>query len=372
MIRPASLPVEPLNDRRLKPRARPDQPRASGNAPKLSIVLANYDHARFIPRALQALCAQDRPPDEIIVVDDGSTDDSLSVIRHFEERAPLLNVIVNPKNMGAIAALTRGIEAAHGRYIYLAASDDWVMPGFFKLAVDMLEAYPRAGLFCGEALLVDGDYGTIIAVRPPVRPLHRRGMVDPARARRLLAAMDNWILTGSTVFRRDVMLEAGNLDERLGSLADGYLARKIALTHGFCYAPQVVATWCVYADSFSRKTSLEVDRARIVLETVPAKLAADPVFPHWYARVFANRWRFATARLAVESVPMNCEMVRSMAVRSRLDHSVLETVRRMPVRQLSRLAILAWLWFRLRPTTLTGLVRTALARRVEKIRDKFA
>ena len=85
----------------------------------------------------------------------------------------------------------------------------------------------------------------------------------------------------------------GGFDARLGSFADGYVARKIALTHGFCYAPSVVATWCVYADSVSRSTALQVGKAREVLDTLPKRIAADPVFPAWYAGVFASRWRFA-------------------------------------------------------------------------------
>ena len=112
------------------------------------------------------------------------------------------------------------------------------MPGFFVRALDLLERHPAAGLFCGEALLVDGVTDRPIGVRPPVRPLRRAGFVDPARTRALLARIDNWILTGSAVFRRDAVVALGGFDARLGSFADGYLARKVALTHGFCFAPR--------------------------------------------------------------------------------------------------------------------------------------
>src|SRR6266705_1267642 len=71
---------------------------AGRDAPTLSVVLPNYNHARLIPRALEALLAQDPAPDEIILVDDASTDDSLDVIASFVERHPALRVIVNPSN----------------------------------------------------------------------------------------------------------------------------------------------------------------------------------------------------------------------------------------------------------------------------------
>ena len=132
-----------------------------------------------------------------------------------------------------------------------------------------------------------------------VRPLRRAGFVDPAGTRALLARIDNWILTGSAVFRRDAVVALGGFDARLGSFADGYLARKIALTHGFCFAPEVVATWCMYRESVSRQTALEVAKAREMLALLPW-IAADPAFPAWYATAFVRRWRFAAARLALE------------------------------------------------------------------------
>jgi hypothetical protein len=333
----------------------------------LSVVLPNYNHARLIPRAVAALLAQELPPDEVIVIDDGSTDDSLSVIDELAALHPSLRVIANPTNMGAVATLARGLAAARGRYVYFAAADDWVAPGFFVTALRMLETYPETGLFCGESRLVDGDSGRALAVRPPVRPIYAAGTVDAAQTERLLRRMDNWILTGSAVFRRAAVLAAGGFDERLGPFTDGYMARKIALMHGFCFAPQVVATWCVYSDSYSRKTALEVARARAALETIPARLTADPAFPNWYPSIFADRWRFAAARLAVAAAPIDRGLLMAMAARSSLDRSVLELTSSLPMARLARLTTLAWLWFRLRPTTLAGLARTALARGLERL-----
>jgi glycosyltransferase involved in cell wall biosynthesis len=340
--------------------------------PTLSVVLPNYNHGKSIGHALQALRRQDRAADEIIVVDDGSTDDSRDVIALFAAKTASIRLLVNVRNEGVIPALIRGLEAAGGRYVYFAAADDWVMPGFLKLAIETLEAHPALGLFCGEAVLVDGRSNEPFGVRPAVRPLHHAGPVSPERARRLLKRTDNWILTGSSVFRRDAVMRAGGFDQQLGSFADGFLARKIALSRGFYYAPQVVAAWVVFSDSVSRTTALDPARARQALEAVPARLAADPVFPKWYPRVFQNRWRFATSRLALDAKPIDYALLSTMGVRSRLDRIVLATLCPRLPQKLARLTALAWLWFRLRPTTLTGLVRTASAFRLKQFRKTSA
>ena len=90
-------------------------------APTLSVVLPNYNHAKFIGRALAALLGQERAADEIIVIDDGSTDDSVAVIERIAATAPAIRLLRNPNNVGVIPTLQRGLEAARGKYVYFAA-----------------------------------------------------------------------------------------------------------------------------------------------------------------------------------------------------------------------------------------------------------
>src|ERR1700693_4007863 len=166
-------------------------------SPTLSVVLPNYNHGKFVGRALAALLTQERAADEIIVIDDGSTDDSVTVIERIAATAPAIRLLRNPGNIGVIPTLQRGLEAARGKYVYFAASDDWIFPGFFALALRRLEADPDSGLFCGEAMLIDGRTNRPFAVRPAVRPRMRAGRIDAARTAKLLRTTDNWILTGS-------------------------------------------------------------------------------------------------------------------------------------------------------------------------------
>lgn len=340
--------------------------------PTLSVVLPNYNHGDVIARALEALLGQERSPDEIVVVDDASTDDSREVIARFAAKSASIRVLLNESNQGVIAALIRGLEAAGGDYVYFAASDDWVMPGFFKLALEKLQQNPTLGLFCGEAVLRDGRTHEPFGIRPAVRPVSQAGPVTAQAACRLLKRTDNWILTGSALFRRDAVMRAGGFDRRLGSFADGVMARKIALSCGFYYAPLVVATWVVFSDSVSRRTALDPAAARHALEAVPARIAEDPIFPDWYPHIFQNRWRFATSRLAVEADPIDYPLLASMGVRNRLDRALLCGLCPLLPRPLARLTALGWLWFRLRPTTLTGLLRTALAFRLKHFRATSA
>jgi glycosyltransferase involved in cell wall biosynthesis len=334
----------------------------------LSAILPNYNHAALIPRALTALLSQARPPDEIIIVDDGSTDESLSVIEAWIQREPTIRCLVNQRNLGVIPALQRGLDAACGRFLYFAAADDWVMPGFFSLALDRLAGHPDCGFFCADAALIDGASGRPNGDRPTARPRYGQGPVSAARSAELLARIDNWVLTGSAVFRREAIIAAGGLDPRLGSLADSFLSRKIALMSGFYYAPEPVAVWCVFADSASRTSAL--CDAEAVLEQVPTVIEADPVFPAWYPDLFRRRWRFAVSRLALAQAPINRGLVARLGAETGFERSVLAAIWAVTPNAFGRVITLGLLWLRWRPTALSRVLSTALLRRLVKARPR--
>jgi glycosyltransferase involved in cell wall biosynthesis len=331
--------------------------------PTLSVVLPNYNHSQLVGRALTALLSQEHPADEILVVDDGSTDDSLHVIGEIATKAPTIRILTTPSNTGVAPTLQRGLESARGKYVYFAASDDWVLPGFFELAVRRLEANPDVGLFCGEAILIDGRKDQPYTVRPATRARTSAGVVDAKRTLKLLKTTDNWILTGSSVFRRDCVVSAGGLNPKLGSFADGYMARKVAIRFGFYFEPKFTAAWAVLPGSVSRKTASELQKAQYFLDIAPTAIAQDSAFPDWYADLFRDRWRFATCRLALEASPIDKDFVLAMGARSTTESAQLRQALSLPNPQLARAATLVLLWYRLRPTALTALLKTMLAMR---------
>jgi hypothetical protein len=234
-----------------------------------------------------------------------------------------------------------------------------------------LEADPDTGLFCGEAMLIDGGTNRPFAVRPAVRPRLRAGRIDAAGTAALLRSTDNWILTGSAIFRRDCVTWAGGFDARLGSFADGFIARKVALKYGFLFAPEIVASWVVFPDSVSRKTALDLQRTKYILDVVPTLIAADPGFPSWYADAFRDRWRFAACRLALQADPIERSVLFELGAPTAAEKARLESILAWPQRNLARLVILARLWYRLRPTSLFALLRTMLAMRGARLALRF-
>lgn len=330
----------------------------------LSVILPNFNHGRLLGRAVKAFLAQEKVPDEIIIVDDGSTDDSRRILAEIESRSSAVRVLLNDTNKGVIYSLNRGLEASSGSFVHLAAADDWVLPGFFTAALHLLESYPKAALACGEVDLISDKPGAKTARRPIIRPSRRAAYLSPQEVAALLRKSDNWIFTGAAVLKREKVFEAGGLLPDLGSFADGFLVRKLALMHGFCYIPKTVATWQIFEDSVSRQTASDPAKARRIMLNAVARFNADPCFPSWYGRLFSRRWMFGVSRLAVIANPINEAVLLQMGARNRIDRLVISSLCRLRFFGAQRPLLLMWLSLRLMPFDPFSLFSTFWSRRL--------
>src|SRR5262249_51945403 len=127
--------------------------------PTVSIIMPNYNHARFLPVALRAILNQTWRPLEVLVIDDGSTDNSVEVIEQFAERDSIIRLIRNDRNRGVAYSLDRGVALASGEYLLFAAADDYILPHFLERSLSLLGQCPEAGLSCCDSAALDENSG---------------------------------------------------------------------------------------------------------------------------------------------------------------------------------------------------------------------
>jgi len=108
------------------------------STPLLSIVMPVYNVAAYLPRCLESLAALDPPADEIIVVDDGSTDDCPAILAEYASRLPQMRVI-RQENGGLSAARNTGLDTARGKYLAFVDSDDFASPDAYGEALRLAE-----------------------------------------------------------------------------------------------------------------------------------------------------------------------------------------------------------------------------------------
>lgn len=144
--------------------------------PLLSIVTPSYNQGRFIAETIRSVLEQDYPNLEYIIMDGGSTDDTVDVIRSYEDRFAQANrhfAWVSEKDRGQTDAINQGFARATGEILAWINSDDTYLPGAFREAVLFLEENPDVGMVYGDANLVD-EQGIFLSKFPARQTDYRR------------------------------------------------------------------------------------------------------------------------------------------------------------------------------------------------------
>lgn len=212
----------------------------------LTVLIPNYNHAKYLPRSLGAIFAQSVQPREVLVIDDGSKDDSLAVLESFAKKHPTLRVLRNERNMGVNRTLNRGMALTDARYLLSAASDDYVLPGFFEKAATLMERHPTAGLCFGNDAYQVGDHGPV-EPNPGVWP-PQPDFYDAAGVCRY---MRNTIPGHATIFRTQALKDIGGYPLGLEWYGDWFVNLALAFRHGACHIPEPVAIRVLLDTSYS-------------------------------------------------------------------------------------------------------------------------
>lgn len=258
-------------------------------SPSLSVILPSYNHGRYVGEALEAICAQSLAPKEVVVVEDGSTDDSAAVVEGFARRYPFVRLLRNDRNRGAAYSANRGLSEITGDYFVCCSADDKVMPGFFEKTMAMLAKHPEAGLCSalGRWLGPDGEdlgpYETPLVSPAP-------GFIPPARVVELFREHGSWWVSHTVVFKREAVLSYGGWDPELLSTSDGVLTFLIAGTRGACFIPERLAYWRRLPDSLSSRAAPTAERLLGLLDKMAAAMRAPKTGAPGLPEAFFEEW----------------------------------------------------------------------------------
>ncbi len=258
--------------------------------PTLSVVMPNYNHSQYLPAAIEEIVNQTRPPDEFIILDDASTDNSVEIIESHAARYPVIKFVQNERNLGVMKSNERLFAMATGDYLYAGAADDRRLPRFFELAMQMAERYPDAGLIFGQKGIADEqdrDLG-LLQVRRWQEPMF--ASPDVFLRDYLKVEAPSHSLCGATIYRRSAFEGVGGYRTDLGPWGDTFAARAVGLKHGACYVPEKFAIWRRLATSFSGQSRND-PRAALDLIAKSADVMRSGEFADCFPEDHVRRWQ---------------------------------------------------------------------------------
>ena len=263
--------------RRLPP---PQQPIGT---PRVSVVVPVYNRGASLRWTLDSVLAQSYPSFEVIVVDDGSSDDSAACVA---TNYPGIRLIRQERNRGAAAAVNRGVAAARGELIALLDSDDLWSPDKLTLQVEDFDLHPEVGVSFTDITYGRSGVGTLYSWLYPL---------DPGRLLEQLME-ENPALPSAVMVRKRDFERVGGYAEDIGSAYDRDLLLRLAVLGPFRFLPVPLVRRVVRRDALSRASSpgdrdfvLVVERFLGRPEGAPWRAKAQYLFAYQQFRIGARR-----------------------------------------------------------------------------------
>lgn len=227
---------------------------ANPELPLVSFLVVNYNYAPFLDASLGSLCAQTYPHWEAVVVDDGSTDESLAVISHWAERDARIRPIPQA-NGGVAAALNTAFRHAKGEFVLFLDSDDTAFPHRAERAVAAFAREPKAGMWA-HALYQGDEQGAVQRVIPSQPP--ETGAIADVVQRR--GGRWRGVPTSGLGFRREVLERLFPLPDRatLPSAIDAYLMRLAVLCTEVAFEPEPLGMYRIHGANMTGATRLSL------------------------------------------------------------------------------------------------------------------
>jgi len=223
--------------------------------PEVSVVIPSYNHARFICQAVDSVLSQTLSDLELIVVDDGSRDNSLDLLRQYKD--PRMRVIVQ-ENQGAHAAINRGMGETSGEFLTILNSDDFYASDRLEKLVAALRDNPHAGLACSHIQVI-GQNNALLGVKHGYHDLVPWMLQNPQRSFRggedLRAALltENYCATTSNyVFTRTWYRKVGSF-RPLRYAHDWDFALRLTRVADLILVPEPLVNYRIHANNTIRE-----------------------------------------------------------------------------------------------------------------------
>lgn len=282
----------------------------SANSPSVDIVVTNHNYARFLPAAIESACSQTYPDVHVVVVDDGSSDESREVLRGYEDQVE----VVLKEQRGQASALNAGLERCRGEVLLVLDADDVLRPQAAERVAAAFVAGPELAKVQFPMAIVDAEGKPTGAVKPGG---HLRAPVGDQRRAELASPFDlPWLPGGGTGFRTEAVrrilpIPAADYPR---SGADWYLVHLTALLGEAALLDEVCAEYRVHGGNAYELARDRIDlghvREAIVfagattrsLEALADELGLEHPEPILSCADLANR--LVSLRLEPESHPL--------------------------------------------------------------------
>ncbi|MDJ0595508.1 MAG: glycosyltransferase [Pleurocapsa sp. MO_226.B13] len=235
--------------------------------PWLSVIIPTYNGSKYLAAALDSVVVQQDDLIECVVIDDGSTDNTLSIVDSYQNKLNI-KLITKARQGNWVANTNHALSVATGKYACFLHQDDLWLEGRLPKLKQAIAAYPQASLYLHDAVFIDGQDKPLGLWQCP---LGGKSQVFSAQKMREKLLVQNFIAIPSPVFNRQTALDVGVLNSELWYTADWDFWLKLASMGDTYYIAKPLAAFRVHGDSQTIRRSSSVAEFRQQMRVVVDK-----------------------------------------------------------------------------------------------------
>lgn len=265
--------------------------------PTIAVVIPNRNDSAYLVKCLDSILAQNVPPDEIIAVDDQSTDDSLEVIQKKLFDIAGAKIVVNPVCLGTMGALNEGLRHVASEYVLFLSSNDYVEKGIFERAKSGIATADHPGVWSAMVWVVDENGRHLHLYPSPVVSLSD-AFFPGDECIRLAKTVGHWFTGTTLIYHRETLQKIGGFDIAYQGLGDLLAALTVASIKGAAFSPEPLGVMRQHEGGLYWRTLTNLPALDAILEKMESagSKLSPALFTSQFCGVMERRIRFSAIR----------------------------------------------------------------------------
>jgi glycosyltransferase involved in cell wall biosynthesis len=247
-------------------------------APSVTVFIACYNSSLYIEKAIKSILAQTFEDFELLIIDDGSTDDTLALIKRYKDKR--IRILLNGENKGIAYTRQKGLHAAKGKYIAILDSDDIAFPDRIQRQVDQMMKDPDLAICGSQAILKQNGIESLMSTK----------VGDDKIAMHLV--FGNIFINSTVMLNRKFAIDVGGY--KLPLAEDYDLAIRLSENHHVLNLPDTLACYNYHEQNISILKQKELEEAeKTILKYLQTTLATSFDIEVHHALLKGNYDQFA-------------------------------------------------------------------------------
>jgi glycosyltransferase involved in cell wall biosynthesis len=219
----------------------------------LIVIILNYNHGKYLKKNINSFLSQTYLPDKILIIDDGSTDNSRSFIKKIKNKSKIISTKIFKKNLGPIARLNQSLKyIKHSHFIFFGADDFLIDVKALEMAMEAFNKYPKAGI--ASSLIVNADKSSLIVkkVKTPIVS-NKTIFFNKEEVVNIFKKYGWWINSHPLIIRSEAFFNEKMKFINLGRYMDILVFYKLAFKYGSIFIPRYTGAYRLVKNQYGQK-----------------------------------------------------------------------------------------------------------------------